>query len=267
MTDGVPDVDLQAVRREGLLAPSGAEPAQHDGTGRVELSFTVIDPDPERTAQRQVRVPPGVTVFDSASWNGIAIDSTCGGHGTCHKCKVRVEGSTPITRHDLKTFSREQLDDGLAAGLPGQRDPRPGGRRTPADHPPQGRDRRRRSAGDPAAGDPEAVRRARRADPRRPAHRPGPAARGDRRPRAARRPARAAPVAGGAAGGRLQGDRGGRRRGPDRRRAGRHHRRRSTPSPSTSAPRPWSPPCSTSSPARPSRWRRCSTGSSRSAAT
>ena len=112
MTDGVPDVDLEAVRREGLLAPSGAEPAQHDGTGRVSLSFTVIDPDPARTAQRQVRVPPGVTVFDSASWNGIAIDSTCGGHGTCHKCKVRVEGSTPISRHDVKTFTREQLDDG-----------------------------------------------------------------------------------------------------------------------------------------------------------
>jgi uncharacterized 2Fe-2S/4Fe-4S cluster protein (DUF4445 family) len=53
-----------------------------------------------------------VTVFDSASWNGIAIDSTCGGHGTCHKCKVRVEGGAPITRHDVKTFSREQLDDG-----------------------------------------------------------------------------------------------------------------------------------------------------------
>lgn len=98
------------------------EPAAHDGTGRVELSFTVLDADPERTVQRQVRVPPGVTVFDSASWNGIAIDSTCGGHGTCHKCKVRVlpvveEGRSPvskppITRHDAKTFSREQLDDG-----------------------------------------------------------------------------------------------------------------------------------------------------------
>ena len=112
MSDGVPDVDLQAVRREGLLAPPGAEAAPHDGTGRVSLSFTVVDPDPGRTAQREVRVPPGVTVFDAASWNGIAIDSTCGGHGTCHKCKVRVEGSTPITRHDVKTFSREQLDDG-----------------------------------------------------------------------------------------------------------------------------------------------------------
>lgn len=85
---------------------------EHDGTGRVELSFTIQDPDPERTAQRTVRVPPGVTVFDSASWNGIAIDSTCGGHGTCHKCKVRVEGPSPITRHDVKTFTREQLDGG-----------------------------------------------------------------------------------------------------------------------------------------------------------
>lgn len=94
----------------------------HDGTGRVDLSFTVEDPDPGRTVQRTVRVPPGVTVFDAASWNGIAIDSTCGGHGTCHKCKVRVDtvveegrspvSKPPITRHDLKTFSREQLDDG-----------------------------------------------------------------------------------------------------------------------------------------------------------
>ena len=112
MTDGVPEVDLDAVRREGLLPTRGAEPAPHDGTGRVQLSFTVLDRDPERTTQRQVRVPPGVTVFDSASWNGNAIDSTCGGHGTCHKCKVRIDGSTPITRHDVKTFTREQLDQG-----------------------------------------------------------------------------------------------------------------------------------------------------------
>jgi uncharacterized 2Fe-2S/4Fe-4S cluster protein (DUF4445 family) len=115
--------DLDDVRREGLQATPGADVPSHDGTGRVELSFTVQDADPARTVQRQVRVPPGVTVFDSASWNGIAIDSTCGGHGTCHKCKVRVhpvveEGAQrlsrnpPITRHDLKTFSREQLDDG-----------------------------------------------------------------------------------------------------------------------------------------------------------
>ena len=103
---------LDDVRREGLLPTPGAGPAAHDGTGRVELSFTVEDAAGTPSTQRSVRVPPGVTVFDSASWNGIAIDSTCGGHGTCHKCKVRVEGSTPISRHDVKTFSREQLDNG-----------------------------------------------------------------------------------------------------------------------------------------------------------
>ena len=31
--------------------------------------------------------------LDAASWNGIAIDSTCGGHGTCKKCRVRVVGA------------------------------------------------------------------------------------------------------------------------------------------------------------------------------
>lgn len=110
--DDVPDVDIDAVRREGLLAPPGAEPVAHDGTGRVEIAFTVEDSAGAPATARSVRVPPGVTVFDSASWNGIAIDSTCGGHGTCHKCKVRVSGSTPITRHDVRTFSREQIDDG-----------------------------------------------------------------------------------------------------------------------------------------------------------
>jgi uncharacterized 2Fe-2S/4Fe-4S cluster protein (DUF4445 family) len=60
-----------------------------------------------------VRVPPGVSVFDAASWNGIAIDSTCGGHGTCHKCRIRIAGETlPITRHDVKSFTPEQIADG-----------------------------------------------------------------------------------------------------------------------------------------------------------
>ena len=60
-----------------------------------------------------MRVPPGVTVFDGASWNGIAIDSTCGGHGTCKKCKVQiVDGSVPISRLDARAFTPDQLRDG-----------------------------------------------------------------------------------------------------------------------------------------------------------
>jgi len=106
-----PEFSLDAVRREGLLAPAGVEPAAHDGTGRVQLSFTIEDKEAP-PARRQVRVPPGVSVFDSASWNGIAIDSTCGGHGTCHKCKVRVSPATGVTRHDARTFTPRELDDG-----------------------------------------------------------------------------------------------------------------------------------------------------------
>ena len=98
---------LEQVGREGLLAAPGASAEPHDGVGRVQLSFTVVDGQ-----DRDVRVPPGVTVFDSASWNGIAIDSTCGGHGTCHKCKVRLDVQTPISRHDRRTFSEPELGSG-----------------------------------------------------------------------------------------------------------------------------------------------------------
>lgn len=106
-----PPADLVAgLRREGLLdrpaadAPSD-DPTPPDGTGRVLLRFA--------PAGREHRVPPGVSVFDAASWNGIAIDSTCGGHGTCRKCKVRVSrGDTPITSHDRRTFSEGELAAG-----------------------------------------------------------------------------------------------------------------------------------------------------------
>lgn len=62
---------------------------------------------------KTVRVPPGVTIFDAASWNGIAIDSTCGGHGTCKKCKVRVtSGAGPATSLDARAFTPDELRDG-----------------------------------------------------------------------------------------------------------------------------------------------------------
>ena len=39
---------------------------------------------------RTTRVPPGTTLFSAAHWIGLPIDSTCGGRGTCGKCKVRI---------------------------------------------------------------------------------------------------------------------------------------------------------------------------------
>lgn len=62
---------------------------------------------------RQVRVPPGVTLFDAASWNGIAIDSTCGGHGTCKKCRVKVvDGAAPVSALDARAFTQTELNEG-----------------------------------------------------------------------------------------------------------------------------------------------------------
>ena len=240
----LPEYSLETYRREGLLSPPGAEPAAHDGTGRVQLSFTVEDKEAPPVL-KQVRVPPGVSVFDSASWNGIAIDSTCGGHGTCHKCKVRVSPATAVSRHDARTFSTAELDAGWRLACLVAGDPRPRGRRTAADHAAEGRDRRRRPPGHPAARGPEAVRRARRADPRGPAPRPRPAAGGDRRPRAGGRPPCPAPAPRRAAAGGLQGDRGRRRRGTDRRRARRHDRRPARDRVRPRAPPRSSPPCST----------------------
>lgn len=117
-----PDFSLADVAREGLIERPGAEQPAHDGTGRVDLAFTVHSTAEDGAAvpptTRGVRVPPGVTVFDAASWNGIAIDSTCGGHGTCHKCRIQVTSAVevPVTRHDVRTFTPDQLADGWRLG-------------------------------------------------------------------------------------------------------------------------------------------------------
>ncbi len=84
-------------------------PQAHEGAGdhpsRVALRF-----EPSCTA---VRVPAGVSVFDAASWNGIAIDSTCGGHGTCKKCRVRIaEGHVPVSPLDERAYSEAELAEG-----------------------------------------------------------------------------------------------------------------------------------------------------------
>jgi uncharacterized 2Fe-2S/4Fe-4S cluster protein (DUF4445 family) len=73
------------------------------GPVRVNLLFN----------ERPVRVPYGVTLFDAASWNGIAIDSTCGGHGTCKKCRVRIIGEPPApTSLDIRAYTAEELRQG-----------------------------------------------------------------------------------------------------------------------------------------------------------
>ncbi|MDA8321304.1 MAG: ASKHA domain-containing protein [Actinomycetota bacterium] len=90
----------RAAMTTGQLTEESAAAAR-----RVDLLFT--------PAGTRVRVPAGVTVFDAASWNGVAIDSTCGGHGTCKKCKVRIAaGQTGVSPVDARAFTPEELRDG-----------------------------------------------------------------------------------------------------------------------------------------------------------
>ena len=86
-------------------ASEAAGQSASTGVGRVQLKF--------EPSGQEVRVPPGVSVFDAASWNGLAIDSTCGGHGTCKKCKIQIiDGQVPISNLDTRAFTQEQLAQG-----------------------------------------------------------------------------------------------------------------------------------------------------------
>jgi uncharacterized 2Fe-2S/4Fe-4S cluster protein (DUF4445 family) len=96
------DAGVADGRAAGAVAADAVAAA---GPQRVDLLF--------EPAGTKVRVPPGVTLFDAASWNGIAIDSTCGGHGTCKKCKVRVDdGAAAVTPLDVRAFSPGELREG-----------------------------------------------------------------------------------------------------------------------------------------------------------
>ena len=91
--------------RSSQSAPGGGSDVVAEGPERVHLRF-----EPDGT---DVRVPAGTSIFDAASWNGIAIDSTCGGHGTCKKCKVRVvDGDVPVGAVDPRAFGTDELREG-----------------------------------------------------------------------------------------------------------------------------------------------------------
>ncbi|MEP7358053.1 MAG: ASKHA domain-containing protein [Anaerolineales bacterium] len=57
--------------------------------------------------------PDGTTVFNAANWAGLPIDSTCGGRGTCGKCRVRLlEGAGDASEADHRYLSPDELNDG-----------------------------------------------------------------------------------------------------------------------------------------------------------
>ena len=72
---------------------------------KLEVSYRPFD--------RTTRVPPGTTLFSAAHWIGLPIDSTCGGRGTCGKCKVRLlEGASEVTTADHRLLRKDEVEDG-----------------------------------------------------------------------------------------------------------------------------------------------------------
>jgi uncharacterized 2Fe-2S/4Fe-4S cluster protein (DUF4445 family) len=72
---------------------------------KLEVTYLPFD--------RTTRVPSGTTVFSAAHWIGLPIDSTCGGRGTCGKCKVRVvHGLTEAETADHRQLRPQEIADG-----------------------------------------------------------------------------------------------------------------------------------------------------------
>ncbi len=66
-----------------------------------------------RPYEKSTRIPPGTTLFSAAHWIGLPIDSTCGGRGTCGKCKVQViQGGLEATAADRKQLRANELEAG-----------------------------------------------------------------------------------------------------------------------------------------------------------
>ncbi len=72
---------------------------------KLEVTYQPFD--------RTTRVPPGTTLFSAAHWIGLPIDSTCGGRGTCGKCKVRVlEGASEVSPADHRLLRKDEVENG-----------------------------------------------------------------------------------------------------------------------------------------------------------
>jgi uncharacterized 2Fe-2S/4Fe-4S cluster protein (DUF4445 family) len=58
-------------------------------------------------------VPSGTTLFHAANWAGLPIESTCGGRGTCGKCKVRIiDGEAEPTPADHRHLDAAEIEAG-----------------------------------------------------------------------------------------------------------------------------------------------------------
>ncbi|MBX9769521.1 MAG: 2Fe-2S iron-sulfur cluster binding domain-containing protein, partial [Bdellovibrionales bacterium] len=56
---------------------------------------------------------PGPRLLDILQDSGIYVNASCGGNGTCHKCRIQVtEGIVGISAVDRKAFKENDLKKG-----------------------------------------------------------------------------------------------------------------------------------------------------------
>jgi uncharacterized 2Fe-2S/4Fe-4S cluster protein (DUF4445 family) len=66
-----------------------------------------------RGEETELQVPGGVRLFEVLQQGGVPVNSACGGNGTCHKCRIRVEeGFLGITSVDRLAFRESELKQG-----------------------------------------------------------------------------------------------------------------------------------------------------------
>src|ERR1700693_2131219 len=66
-------------------------------------------------SEKIIEVTEGETVLDAAAGSSEAINSECGGQGTCGKCVVKVVAGTPspLTAEERELLSADRISDGF----------------------------------------------------------------------------------------------------------------------------------------------------------
>ncbi|MFH0965864.1 MAG: ASKHA domain-containing protein [Planctomycetota bacterium] len=77
----------------------------------MELKHCTVIIEPDGT---RLKVEPGTTILAAVSSAGIALNTPCGGNGTCGNCRVRViEGRAAPTDAECELLSERELADGF----------------------------------------------------------------------------------------------------------------------------------------------------------
>jgi len=65
---------------------------------------------------KRVKIHDSLTVLEAVKLAGVDLVSVCGGKGTCHKCKIKIDPATfspPLTENEEKSLTPMEKDEGI----------------------------------------------------------------------------------------------------------------------------------------------------------